>query len=178
MEPILQIALDFLNLKRALRVAEAAVAGGADWLEAGTPLIKSEGLDSVRALRRNFPGLPIVADLKVMDAGRIEVEAALKAGANIVSVLGVASDSTIGESLEAARNYGGEVAVDLINVSQPLERAREMEKMGVGYLEVHLSIDEQMRGKDPFALLNQIVRRISTPLMVAGGRLPEQLKKQ
>ena len=78
MKLILQVALDFLNLGRALKIAEAAVAGGADWLEAGTPLIKSEGLDSVRALKKNFPGLPIVADLKIMDAGRIEAEAAFK----------------------------------------------------------------------------------------------------
>ena len=50
--PILQVALDFANLSQALRVAREAVAGGAQWLEAGTPLIKSEGLEAVRALRR------------------------------------------------------------------------------------------------------------------------------
>ena len=38
MEPVLQLALDFVDLKRALKNAEAAAAGGADWLEAGTPL--------------------------------------------------------------------------------------------------------------------------------------------
>ncbi|GAJ02521.1 unnamed protein product, partial [marine sediment metagenome] len=67
MESILQVAFDFVNLKRALKVAEAAVAGGADWLEAGTPLIKSEGLDIVRELRGRFPDYTIVADMKIMD---------------------------------------------------------------------------------------------------------------
>jgi 3-hexulose-6-phosphate synthase/6-phospho-3-hexuloisomerase len=43
----LQIALGFVDLHRALKVAEAAVAGGADYVEAGTPLIKSEGLDAI-----------------------------------------------------------------------------------------------------------------------------------
>ncbi|MHC5039293.1 MAG: orotidine 5'-phosphate decarboxylase / HUMPS family protein, partial [Planctomycetota bacterium] len=47
----LQVALDFVNLKRALKVARESVEGGADILEAGTPLIKSEGLDAVRALK-------------------------------------------------------------------------------------------------------------------------------
>ena len=47
----LQIALDFVDLPRALKAARAAVKGGADILEAGTPLIKSCGLEAVRALR-------------------------------------------------------------------------------------------------------------------------------
>lgn len=38
MKPVLQLALDFVDLKRALKVAREAVAGGMDWLEAGTPL--------------------------------------------------------------------------------------------------------------------------------------------
>ena len=97
MEPVLQVALDFLNLNRALKVAEEAVAGGVDWLEAGTPLIKSEGLDSIRELRKKFPRATIVADMKIMDVGRMESEAAAKAGANIVCVLGAASDATIRE---------------------------------------------------------------------------------
>ena len=45
-----QVALDFVDLPRALKVAEAAVAGGADYLEAGTSLIKSEGLDAGRVI--------------------------------------------------------------------------------------------------------------------------------
>ena len=95
MEPVLQLALDFVNLEQALRCAREAVKGGADWLEAGTPLIKSEGLDAVRALRRVFPSATIVADMKVMDAGCLETESAAKAGADIIHVLGGASDATI-----------------------------------------------------------------------------------
>ena len=83
MKPILQLALDFVDLKRALKSAQAGIAGGVDWLEAGTPLIKSEGLHAVRELRKLFPDSTIVADMKIMDAGRTEVETAAKAGANI-----------------------------------------------------------------------------------------------
>ena len=90
MQPILQLALDFANLSQALRVAEEATQAGEIWLEAGTPLIKSEGVEAVRRLRAEFPAHTIVADMKVMDAGRVEVEIAAKAGANIVAVLGAA----------------------------------------------------------------------------------------
>ena len=169
MEPLVQIALDFVNLNRALKVAEAAAAGGADWLEAGTPLIKSEGLDCLRALRRRFPQKTLVADMKIMDVGRIESESAFKAGANVVCVLGVADDSTIKECVEAAKNYGGRVMVDLLGVSDPTRRAREVEKMGIDYIGMHTSIDEQMRGKDPFSQLREVSRTVSVPVVVAGG---------
>ena len=84
---ILQVALDLLDLKRALQIAEESVDGGADWIEAGTPLIKSEGIQAVRSLRDRFPEATIVADMKVADTGAIEVEMAAKAGADIVCIL-------------------------------------------------------------------------------------------
>lgn len=165
----LQVALDFLELSRALRAAREAAAGGAEILEAGTPLIKSEGLEAVRALRREFPDRRIVADMKTMDAGRAEMEAAAKAGAHIVTVLAAASDATIRECVEAARNYGFEVEADLINVPDPPARARELEALGVGIVGVHAPIDEQMRGADPFETLRKVRRAVSLRLAVAGG---------
>src|SRR5688500_12082828 len=92
--PALQVALDEVNLDRALQYAREAVAGGVDWIEAGTPLIKSCGLDAVRALKREFPGKTIVADMKTMDTGAFETEVAAKAGADVIGILGAASDST------------------------------------------------------------------------------------
>lgn len=169
MDVILQVALDFLDLPRAIKVAEEAVAGGADWLEAGTPLIKSEGLNAVRELRKKFPNKKIVADMKTIDAGRIEVESALKAGANIVHVLAGASDSTIKECLEAAENYGGEIIADLIEISDVVKRAKELEEMGVHYICVHTAIDMQMKGVDPFKDLKKIAKFVKVPLAVAGG---------
>ncbi|HET6201770.1 MAG TPA: 3-hexulose-6-phosphate synthase [Planctomycetota bacterium] len=165
----LQVALDFLELSRALRVAREAASAGAEILEAGTPLIKSEGLDAVRALRKEFPDRRIVADMKTMDAGRAEMESAAKAGADVVTVLGAASDATVRECVEAARNYGFEVEADLINVSDPAARARELESLGVGLVGVHCPIDEQMRGRDPFEVLRKVRSAVSLPLAVAGG---------
>ncbi len=169
MKPVLQLALDFVNLKRALKVAKEGVAGGVDWLEAGTPLIKSEGLEAVRALRKEFPRQTIVADMKVMDAGRIEVESAAKAGANIIDVLGAASDATIKECIEAGKNYGAEIIVDTIAIERVAERAKKIEAMGANYLSLHLAIDEQMLGKNPFRELKKIAKAVNIPLAVAGG---------
>src|SRR4051812_16963376 len=113
----LQVALDVYNLHRALELGREAVAGGADWVEAGTPLIKSEGLNAVRELKKAFPDKPVVADMKIMDTGGMETEMAIKAGASIVTVLGASDDGTIREAVEAARKYGGKIMVDLIAVA-------------------------------------------------------------
>ena len=169
MPPILQLALDFVDLHRAVNVAQLAVPAGVDWVEAGTPLIKSEGLDAVRELKRLFPDKVIVADMKIMDAGRTEVEVAAKAGAGIVDVLGTATDATIAECVQAGKNYGAQIAVDLIAVADPVARAIQAEALGAHYISVHVAIDEQMRGRDPFAILAAVSQAVKVPVGVAGG---------
>jgi 3-hexulose-6-phosphate synthase/6-phospho-3-hexuloisomerase len=169
MTPILQVALDFVDLVRALKLAEEAVEGGADWLEAGTPLIKSVGLDCVRALRKKFPRHTIVADMKTMDVGRIEVESAAKAGADVVAVLGLASDSTLMECIEAGGHYGAKIMVDLLEVSEFLNRSKEIEEMGGDYLGMHTSIDEQMKGRISFEKIGRLAQQVNIPIAVAGG---------
>ena len=116
---VLQVALDILELKRALQIAQESLDGGADWIEAGTPLIKSEGMQAIRSMRDRFPDSIIVADMKVADTGTLEVEMAAKAGANIVCILADADDSVIFESVRAASQYGIRIMADLINVTDP-----------------------------------------------------------
>ncbi|MFA5802345.1 MAG: 3-hexulose-6-phosphate synthase [Thermoleophilia bacterium] len=169
MPPILQLALDFLDLPRALSVAEEAVRGGVDWIEAGTPLIKSEGLEAVRQMKRRWPDHVIVADLKTMDAGRFEMESAAKAGASVAGVLGAASDATIAECIEVARNYGLQIIVDMIEVENIVERARQVEAMGADYVGIHTAIDQQMQGKEPLELIQQVKAAVEIPVSVAGG---------
>jgi 3-hexulose-6-phosphate synthase/6-phospho-3-hexuloisomerase len=165
----LQVALDFVELPRALAVAAAAVAGGADIIEAGTPLIKSEGLEAVRRLRAAFPDILIVADTKTADAGRIEAECAAKAGANVMTVLGTASASTIRECVEAGRHYGLSVGVDLLGAADPVALAAKAKELGAARLEVHCPIDAQMQGADPLELLRKLRAATDLTLAVAGG---------
>src|SRR5881628_1003536 len=169
MEPVLQVALDHMHLKRALLAAKEAVDGGADWLEAGTPLVKSEGIEVVRQLKKSFPGKTIVADLKTMDTGAFEVEIAAKAGADVITVMGVTDDATILEAVRAARRYGSKIMVDLMRVADKPARARELEKLGVDYLNMHVSIDEQMIAHTPLQELKAVAAATALPVAVAGG---------
>lgn len=167
--PQLQVALDFVDLSRAMKAAEAAVAGGADILEVGTPLIKSEGLDAVRRLRERFPHIEILADMKTVDAGRIEVEAAAKAGASIITVLGMASAATVEDCVESGRSYGIKIALDLLSCGDPVELARRAEAMGVYEVCIHSGVDEQMRGGHPFDTLRLVRKAVGIKVSVAGG---------
>lgn len=166
---ILQVALDLLELERALQIATESLAGGADWIEVGTPLIKSEGMQAVRAFRDHFPSAVIVADMKVADTGTLEVEMAAKAGANIVCILADADDSVIGEAVRAARLYGVRLMADLINVPDPLKRARELEGMGIDIVCAHAGIDQQMAGRSSLELLTTLSGQLTIPLAAAGG---------
>jgi 3-hexulose-6-phosphate synthase / 6-phospho-3-hexuloisomerase len=165
----LQLALDLIDLERALRIADAAVPQGVDWIEAGTPLIKSEGLAAVRALRQRFPGKKIVADMKTADAGRIEMEAAAKAGADYAIVLGLASESTIHECVEVGRNYGLGIGVDILGVEKPEALVERLAEWGVAFVSVHCPIDVQMRGGNPFEMLSRLSKAARVPLAAAGG---------
>ena len=163
----LQVALDLVNAKRALQIAEEAVGGGADWLEAGTPLIKSEGMEIIRLLKKL--GKKVVADMKTMDVGAVEVEMAAKAGAGVVCILGLASDETIREGIETAHRYGAEALVDMIGVGNPAERALQVEEMGADYVCVHVAIDEQMSGVEPFDTIREVAGKCNLPVAAAGG---------
>ena len=163
------MALDLLELDRSVQIAKEAVLGGADWIEAGTPLIKSEGMNSVREMKKALPGAKIVADMKTVDTGAMEVEMAAKAGADIVAMLASSDNSTIEDALRAARQFGVQIMMDLLTVPDPVKRARELDALGVDYICVHVGIDQQMTGRDTIDFLKQIVKEVKTPVAAAGG---------
>jgi len=169
MRAVLQVALDLVHGDRALAIAEEAVKGGADWIEVGTPLIKSEGMEIVRQLKKRFPSKTIVADMKTIDVGGAEVEIAAKSGADIVVILGVSSDPTISEAVLSARQYGAKIMVDLFNVKDKPARAKQVEKMGADYICVHVGVDEQMVGGSPLAELKGLAKATRLPIAAAGG---------
>ncbi len=171
--PVLQVALDLRDLKEALRIAGGAHRGGASWLEAGTPLIKSVGMEAVRRLREFFPSATIVADLKTLDVGWMEVEMASQAGADVIGVSGLAHNNTIKDAVGCSRRYGTRIMVDLLEVKNPLERAKELEALGVDYICLHTGIDVQRDREEEIDRKVDLIRRIAEaveiPVAAAGG---------
>ena len=168
LKPQLQVALDVLSTSQALEVTEE-VFPYFDILEIGTPLIIEEGLSALEALKQRFPGKRYLADLKIMDAGYIEAASAFRRGADIVTVLALADDQTIGNALRAAREHGGQIMVDLINVTDCLGRAEQLQEIGVDCLCLHTAFDRQHQDVVDLSELAHIRAHIQCALAVAGG---------
>ena len=160
----LQLALDFSDLGSALAVAKKA-APYVDWIEAGTPLIKSVGLHSVRELKKRFPKHKIVADMKTMDTGVFEVSLAAQAGADVATVCAAADNATIKGAIDEGRKRGVVVVVDTINT--PPSRWKEIDSFKPDYICLHVGIDQQRKGIDPLELLKKL--DVKSKKIVAGG---------
>lgn len=175
-KPIIQVSLDVTSNEEALELAQAAVAAGVDWLEAGTPLILAEGLSCVKMLRTAFPDKPIVADLKTMDGAGLEAEMMFRAGANMVVVMGQAHDASIIEQVKMARKYGGQVMCDVMLCPDKPQRAREAQALGVDYIIVHTGFDERnlIGGLSPLDDLPSVLEAVTIPVQAVGGLSVEQ----
>jgi len=165
----LQLALDIITIEGAKEILRD-LADFIDIVEVGTPFIVQDGMRAVRELRGEFPALKILADLKIMDAGEYETRMAVAAGANIVTVLGLADDATIRAAVAEARRSGQEIMVDMIGVALVEGRAREIDALGVDYICVHTGTDVQALGRNPLYELRRVGKAVSRArIAVAGG---------
>jgi len=138
MFPIVQISLDLTDREEALSTAALALKAGVDWLEAGTPFILAEGVHGVRALRERFPGVPIVADLKIMDGGHLEAEMMAKAGATHVVVMGRAHEETLKCVVKAGRDFGVKIMGDNLGFPDMIAGAKLIEDLGCEFVIHHI----------------------------------------
>ena len=172
----LQLAIDVLSVDDALQIGEA-VYPHFDIAEIGKPLIIEAGMAAVECLKERFPDKQYLADLKIMDAGFIEASSGFARGADIVTVLAAADDSTISNALEAAAKYDGKIMVDLINVADPISRAQRLQQLGVEMMCVHTAYDRQAPGVDPLAELLELRAMTDVSLGVAGGLKLDNVKR-
>jgi len=176
MDTIVQVALDSPSLTDALRLADAAVSAGCDWLEAGTPFIQAEGMHGIRALRARFPDIPIIADLKTMDGGFIESVMAAEAGATHVVVMARAHVSTIRAAVRAGRDHGFQVLGDNLGCQDHVAAVRMLEDEGCDVVIHHIGLDEReaavaATGNRLSTLdqLRQVAAAVSVPVGAVGG---------
>jgi 3-dehydro-L-gulonate-6-phosphate decarboxylase len=145
--PLLQVALDYISLPKALVMAYQ-VAPEVDIIEIGTPLCKAAGIEAVRAVREICPDKLILADLKTPDVGGLEAALAFDAGADMMTVIGGAALATVEQALAVARERGKEMLMELTGVRDILERAEEWRRIGVDRMVYHREWDAQAAGRE------------------------------
>lgn len=172
----LQLAIDLLNKEEAAELANK-VKDYVDIVEIGTPIVINEGLPSVQHLNDNVDGVKVLADLKIMDAADYEVSQAVKFGADVVTILGVAEDASIKAAVDEAHKHGKQLLVDMIAVQDLEKRAKDLDDLGADYIAVHTGYDLQAEGQSPLESLRKVKTVISnSKVAVAGGIKPDTIK--
>ncbi|MEB8128155.1 3-hexulose-6-phosphate synthase [Staphylococcus succinus] len=172
----LQLAIDLLNKEDAAELANK-VKDYVDIVEIGTPIVINEGLPAVQHLNDNIDGVKVLADLKIMDAADYEVSQAVKFGADIVTILGVAEDASIKAAIDEAHKHGKQLLVDMIAVQDLEKRAKDLDDLGADYIAVHTGYDLQAEGQSPLESLRKVKSVISnSKVAVAGGIKPDTIK--
>jgi 3-hexulose-6-phosphate synthase len=104
-----------------------------------------------------------------MDAGELEADLAFKAGADIMTVLATAGDSTIAGAVKAGKAHGKAVVADMIGVADKPTRLKQLKALGVSWVELHAGLDEQAQAGYSIDSLLAIGREAGMPFSVAGG---------
>jgi len=177
--PTIWATIDTETIPEAIAIGRRALTAGAHWLEAGTPLISSEGIKAIEALVRTFEGSTIVADFKTMDGGDLDVEMAARAGAHVITVMAVAEDATIRKTVEEGRRRHLGVIADTLAAKDKPKRAKEVGQLGVDGIFVHTGFDERRldASRNPLADLPGVLKAVQVPVAVGGGITSESANK-
>lgn len=141
-KPLIQLALDFITIPSAVRMAVLA-SEPVDIVEVGTPLCKAGGMPAVSAIREVCPDKLVVADVKTPDVGALEAEMCFNAGADIMTVIGGAALATTRQALETAKKHNKHAQMELTGVRDIIARAKEWKDVGVEWMVYHRGWDEQ-----------------------------------
>ena len=174
--PYLQIALDIPSMERTKRIIEELPESDRIILEVGTPLLKKYGVKVVRDLREVARDTFIVADLKTLDVGKVEVDLAFEETADAVVVSGLAAAETVDNFIYEAKRLGIYAVVDMMNVEDPIQKLRSLGEFP-DIVILHRAIDVERRiGKTSWELIKEMREAFKGQrflVAVAGGITPE-----
>ena len=179
MPPYVQIALDTPDIARTKTILTQLPRSDRIILEAGTPLIKKYGTKVIHDLREIAKDIFIIADMKTLDVGQVEVDLAFDETADAVVASGLASKETLNRFIYEAKRLGIYAFVDMMDVKNPLETLRSLDEVP-DVVVLHRGIDEEHVGPTRWDLIRQIKETFAarkTLVAVAGGIDPSTAPK-
>ncbi len=164
----LQIAFNY-DVGLATRLLPHIVPSNRIIIEAGTPFIKREGLNGIRAIRSLWRG-PLVADLKTVDGALEEVSMARAAGATAATVLGSSPTEALDFFIARCAELGMDSMIDMLGVADPLKVVMRL-KRPPDVVILHRGRDEEgTRGKAiQYRHVNRLRSKFDVMISAAGG---------
>lgn len=164
----LQIAFNY-DVRLVNRILPNITASDRIFIEAGTPYIKREGLDGIRAIRSKWGGY-IVADIKTVDGAIGEVKMVRQAGANAATVLGGSPTETLNLFIDQCEHLGMDAMIDMLGVKDPLKVLMKLRKPPA-VIVLHRGRDEEgTRGKViQYRHVNRVRSKFNVLISAAGG---------
>ncbi|MFW9877410.1 MAG: bifunctional 5,6,7,8-tetrahydromethanopterin hydro-lyase/3-hexulose-6-phosphate synthase [Candidatus Thorarchaeota archaeon] len=138
--PYIQVALDHPALEKQIKVVKELPKSDRIILEVGTPFLKKYGVESIKQIREVAREKFIVADLKTLDVGKLEVDFAFDATADAVVASGLASTSSLDKFILEAQRLGIHAFVDTMEVQNPLEKLSSLKQIPDVVI-IHRAID-------------------------------------
>lgn len=178
--PYLQIALDNPNIERAKEIVHQMPESDRIILEVGTPLLKKYGTKAVRDLRNSAKDMFIVADLKTLDVGKVEVDLAFEETADAVVAAGLAAPEILDGFIYEAKRLGIYAIIDMMEVSDPVQKLRSLKQLPDVVI-LHRPIDVEKAGvhhrMELIKELRQAFANQRLLIAIAGGIIPETARE-
>jgi len=177
--PYVQISLDVPDLDRTKRILTQIPRSDRIILEAGTPLIKRYGTKVISDLREIAKDVFIIADLKTLDVGKVEVDLAYDETADAVIAAGLAPVETLDAFIHEAKRLGIYAFVDMLNVEDPLKKLKQLKEFP-DVIILHRGIDQESGRTIGLELIQELRQTFSDRrflIAVAGGIVPETARE-
>ncbi len=177
--PYLQISLDAPELEKAKKVLAQLPGSDRIIIEVGTPLIKRYGTRVIGDLRQTNKDAFMVADLKTLDVGKVEVDIAYEDTADAVVAAGLAPPETLDAFVHEAKRLGIYGIIDMLNVEDPVAKLKTLKDLPEVVI-LHRGIDQETgrsSGLERIKIIRQTFADKRFLIAVAGGIVPETAKE-
>lgn len=177
--PYLQISLDNPDLERAKKVIAQLPGSDRIIVEVGTPLIKRYGTRVMNDLRQTNKDAFMVADLKTLDVGKVEVDIAYEDTADAVVAAGLAPPETLDSFVHEAKRLGIYGIIDMLNVEDIVAKLKSLKEFPDAVI-LHRGIDQETgrtSGLERIKIIRQAFSNKKFLIAVAGGIVPETAKE-
>ena len=185
--PYLQVALDLDNKDAMARILEDLPNKERVLIEAGTPLVKKFGVSIIGEIRKLRPDAFIIADLKTLDVGRVEVKMAADETADAIAISGLGNLESIKKAIHETQKQGIYSILDMMNVKNFEEKLTQIpDDLKPDIVLLHRNVDFESSQKEKgldvgemteWGNITKIKEVTGSLIAVAGGITPDNVEE-